>query len=211
MSIAAPPRLRPGTETALWIKICGITSAEALEAALESRVDAVGFVFASSVRRVDLPQAAALAARARGRCALVAVTLHASQSWVDEILRSFAPDMLQAERSDLERLRLPQDLRTLSVLRGAPAAVPAGRVLYEGCSSGSGMLADWGQAEQLARECELVLAGGLNAANVITAVQTVRPFGVDVSSGVESAPGRKSPELIREFVQSARAARREQS
>jgi phosphoribosylanthranilate isomerase len=97
------------------------------------------------------------------------------------------------------------------VVRGASSALPAGRLLYESATSGSGALADWGEAERLARERELILAGGLNAANVAAAVQAVRPFGVDVSTGVESAPGRKSPELIREFVQSARAARRERT
>ncbi len=205
----APPWQR--SHAALWIKICGVTTAEAVEAALESRVDAVGFVLGPTVRRLELPAATALAAAARGRCAVVAVTLHASQSWIDEILRGFEPDMLQADRCDLERLRLPAGLQTLSVLRGALDPLPAGRVLYEGATSGRGALADWGEAERLARERELILAGGLSAANIVAAVQAVCPFGVDVSSGVESAPGRKSPELIREFVQSARAAPREQS
>jgi phosphoribosylanthranilate isomerase len=206
MSLAAPISKPEPARSALWIKICGITTAEAIEAALETRVDAIGFVFAPSVRRLDLPQAAALAARARGRCALVAVTLHPSQSWVDEVLRCFEPDMLQADLSDLEGLRLPQGLHTLPVIRPTSGALPAGRLLFEGATSGGGTLADWAEAERLARERELILAGGLNAANVAAAVHSVRPFGVDVSSGVESMPGRKSPELIREFVQSARAA-----
>lgn len=211
MSLAAQIPARRQSRAPLWIKICGVTTAEAVEAALECRVDAIGFVFAPSVRRLDLPQATALAAAARGRCALVAVTLHAAQPWIDEILRCFEPDMLQAERDDLERLRLPPGLNTLSVLRTASGTLPAGRVLYESATSGSGALADWGEAQRLAGERELILAGGLSAANVAAAVQSVRPFGVDVSSGVESTPGRKNPELIREFVQSARAALREQS
>jgi phosphoribosylanthranilate isomerase len=193
----------------LWIKICGVTTPEAIEAALEAGVDAVGFVFAPSVRRLELAAAAALAAAARGRCALVAVTLQASQSWIDEIVRGFEPDLLQADLSDLARLRLPPGLRTLPVVRGTASAPPAGRLLYEGAVSGSGALADWSTAARLARERELVLAGGLTGANVAAAVRMVRPFGVDVSSGVEAAPGRKSPQLIREFVQSARAALRE--
>jgi phosphoribosylanthranilate isomerase len=211
MPLAALAPMREPTQAALWIKICGVTTAEAVEAALESRVDAVGFVFAPSVRRLELPAATALAAAARGRCAVVAVTLDASQSWIDEILSCFDPDMLQADLGDLQRLRLPPGLQRLSVLRGAQGALPVGRVLFEGASSGRGALADWGEAERLARERELILAGGLNAGNVAAAVRAVRPFGVDVSSGVESACGRKSPELIREFVQSARAAPREQS
>jgi phosphoribosylanthranilate isomerase len=211
MSLAASlPSSKP-TQSALWVKICGVTTAEAVETALEAQVDAIGFVFAPSVRRLDLSQAVALAAAARGRCELVAVTLHASQSWIDEILSRFEPDVLQADLHDLGQLRLPQALHTLPVLRMAAGAVPAGRLLYESAKSGSGTLADWDEAERLARERELILAGGLNAANVTAAVQTVRPFGVDVSSGVESAPGRKSPELIRGFVQSARAALRERT
>ena len=210
MSLAAfVPASKP-SRTALWVKICGVTTAEAIEAALEADVDAIGFVFAPSVRRLDLPQAVALAGAARGRCPLVAVTLHASQSWIDEILHRFEPDVLQADLRDLERLRLPPGLRYAArAARGCRARCRSGRVLYESATSGSGALADWGEAGRLARERELILAGGLNAANVTAAVQAVCPFGVDVSSGVESAPGRKSPELIREFVQSARAALRE--
>jgi phosphoribosylanthranilate isomerase len=198
MSVAA--------SSALWVKICGITSAEAMAAALEAGVDAIGFVFAPSIRRVEPAQAASLATAARGRCAVVAVTLHPSQSWLDEIVRSLEPDMLQADLFDLERLQLPPGLQALPVVRDASPALPAGRVLFEGASSGSGAVADWGIAGRLARERQLILAGGLNSANVAAAVRAVRPFGVDVSSGVESAPGRKSPELIREFVHSARSA-----
>lgn len=193
----------------LWVKICGITTAEAIDAALEAGVDAIGFVFAPSVRRVTPAQAAALAAGARGRCTLIAVTLHPSQPWLDEIMALFKPDMLQVDLADLAQLRLPSGLPTLAVLRTVPNALPAGPVLYESASSGSAELADWSEAERIARERQLILAGGLNAANVAAAVQAVRPFGVDVSSGVESAPGRKSPEMIREFVRRARSAARE--
>jgi phosphoribosylanthranilate isomerase len=196
---------------ALWIKVCGITSAEAVEAALEARVDAIGFVFSPSVRRLEPAHAAALAARARGRCALVAVTLRPSQPWVDEIVRDFGPDMLQADLADLEQLQVPQAVAALPVVRSASGKLPSGRLLFEGARSGSGELADWGEARRLADGRELILAGGLNGANVAAAVQAVRPFGVDVSSGVESASGRKSPEMILEFVQKARDAARERN
>jgi phosphoribosylanthranilate isomerase len=79
-------------------------------------------------------------------------------------------------------------------------------MLYEGARSGTGTAADWDQAARLARTTELILAGGLNARNVAIAIRAVRPFGVDVSSGVESAPGHKSPEKIADFVEAARAA-----
>jgi phosphoribosylanthranilate isomerase len=194
----------------MWIKICGMTSEEAVFAALEQRVDAIGFVFAPSVRQLDPQRAAQLAAPARGRVSCVAVTLHAPQALIDQILDIFNPDSLQGDIDDLAGLRLPSNLALLPVLRGVatPATLPA-RLLFEGPHSGSGAAADWQQAARLATATELVLAGGLNAHNVAAAIAAVRPFGVDTSSGVEAAPGRKSPAKIVEFVQAARAAFRD--
>jgi phosphoribosylanthranilate isomerase len=88
---------------------------------------------------------------------------------------------------------------------GLPEALPP-RILFEGARSGSGSAADWRRAAALARATQLILAGGLTAHNVAGAIDSVRPFGVDTSSGVESAPGHKSPQKIVEFVQAARAA-----
>jgi phosphoribosylanthranilate isomerase len=97
--------------------------------------------------------------------------------------------------------------RVLPVLRsGATLDDVPSRFLYEGAVSGAGTTADWSQAVSLARRGELVLAGGLDAANVGDAIARVRPFGVDVSSGVESSRGVKDPARIREFVSAARAA-----
>jgi phosphoribosylanthranilate isomerase len=79
-------------------------------------------------------------------------------------------------------------------------------VLFEGPRSGTGKVADWSTARALARNRELILAGGLSPANVAEAIASVRPFGVDVSSGVEEAPGQKSRALIGSFVATARAA-----
>jgi phosphoribosylanthranilate isomerase len=192
----------------MWLKICGITTPAALDAALAARVDAVGFVFSPSVRRVEPAQAAQLAASARARTLLVAVTTHPPQPLIDEIMRVFQPDMLQTDAEDFAGLRLPQGLLRLPVLRAEACAgsVLPPRVMFEGARSGSGEAADWHAAARLARRCELVLAGGLNAHNVAAAVRAVRPYGVDVSSGVESAPGRKSAQKIAEFVQAASAA-----
>jgi phosphoribosylanthranilate isomerase len=89
--------------------------------------------------------------------------------------------------------------------RKTPNPLPA-RIMFEGPSSGIGELADWGRAAELARQTELILAGGLSAENVAEAVQAVRPFGVDVSSGVEEVPGIKDPDKIYEFVRVVRAA-----
>ncbi len=79
-------------------------------------------------------------------------------------------------------------------------------MLFEGPVSGSGQTTDWEAAADLARRCELILAGGLNPLNVGVAVRHVRPFGVDVSSGVEEQPGVKSAEKIEQFVAAARVA-----
>ena len=192
----------------MWLKICGMTSSESVAAALEARVDAIGFVFAPSVRRLEPERAAQLAAPARGQALCVAVTLHPEQAHIDRILRDFAPDVLQSDLADLERLSLPSGLPVLPVVRAAlPGSLsPPPRLLFEGQRSGSGAAADWGQAMLLAGATQLILAGGLDAANVASAIRAVRPFGVDVSSGVESTPGHKSPQRIAEFVQAARAA-----
>src|SRR5205807_727890 len=94
----------------MWIKICGMTSPEAVAAALEARTDAIGFVFAESPRRLTPQRAAQLARPARNRVRCVAVTRHPTQSAVDEILEVFAPDVLQTDLTDLERLTLPVEL-----------------------------------------------------------------------------------------------------
>ena len=197
----------------MWIKICGMTTAAAVEAALEARVDAIGFVFARSVRELAPESAAALARPARGRVRCVAVTHHPSQAAIDEIVRVFVPDLLQSDAEDLAQLRLPAALETLAVVRAGgalPAPLP-GRILFEGPSSGTGAVSDWSAAGALARRTQLVLAGGLNALNVADALAQVRPFGVDISSGVEERPGVKSPEKVRRFVAAAKAAAPEAS
>jgi len=192
----------------MWIKICGMTSPAAVEAALEAQVDAIGFVFASSVRKLTPGVAATLARPARGRVRCVAVMQHPTQAAVDEVLRTFAPDLLQSDAGDFARLRLPAALETLAVVReGAELPVPLpARILFEGPASGRGRVSDWSLAAALASRTELVLAGGLSEVNVAAAIAQVHPFGVDVSSGVEASPGVKSPAAIARFVAAVRAA-----
>ncbi len=195
----------------VWIKICGMTTPEAVEACLAAGVDAIGFVFAESVRQVTPAKAASLAAPARGRVVCTAVTRHPTQQAVDEIIATFQPDLLQTDAEDLRGLRLPQQLPLLPVFRrwnGDGHRLPS-RLLFEGLTSGSGMPADWVTAGQLARRSELILAGGLNATNVATAIAAVSPFGVDVSSGVEERLGIKSHTEIARFVSAARSDRKE--
>ena len=193
---------------ALFIKICGMTTPEAVQAALASNVDAIGFVFASSVREVSVARASELAAPARHKVACVAVTRHPTREAVEAILGGFRPDILQTDVEDLAALQLPKSLSVLPVLRHgtqAGCAVP-GRVLFEGPVSGSGQTTDWVEAAALAQRMQVILAGGLDPHNVGTAIRQVRPFGVDVSSGVEHSPGIKSPQKIEQFVAAARAA-----
>jgi phosphoribosylanthranilate isomerase len=192
----------------LFIKICGMTTPVAVDAALACEVDAIGFVFAESVRRVSTAQANQLAAAARHRAACVAVTRHPTREQVDEILREFKPDILQTDIEDLEKLRLPSELSVLPVVRPGPQGACAlpGRLLFEGPVSGSGQITDWDTAAELSLRTQVILAGGLSPLNVGIAVRRVRPFGVDVSSGVEEAPGIKNSEKIEKFVAAARMA-----
>ena len=191
----------------IWIKICGLTTQEAVLAALDAHVDAVGFVFADSPRRVTPEQAARLAAPARGKLRCVAVTRHPGQGLVEEILAGFQPDVLQTDAQDLEELRLPRGLELLPVLR-TPTDLPTlpERLLFEGAVSGAGRVCDLSTSAEVARRTQLVLAGGLHPGNVAGAIAAVRPFGVDVSSGVELRPGMKDPAAIERFVAEARGA-----
>jgi phosphoribosylanthranilate isomerase len=190
----------------MWVKICGMTTPVAVAAALEAGADAIGFVFAESVRRVSPQVAKRLAAPARGHMTCVAVIRHATQQELERILAEFAPDVLQADWTSLARLAVPRELEVLAVVRAGhelPDPPPA-RVLFEGPVSGTGVPCDWSRARAFARATELVLAGGLNAGNVAEAIRAVRPFGVDVSSGVEEKPGLKSASKINRFVDAAR-------
>ncbi len=192
----------------MWIKICGMTTPEAVAAALAAPVDAIGFIFADSPRQLTLEDAVALAAPARGKLRCVAVTRHPSQRYLDDILAGFRPDVLQTDMEDLRSLQLPKQLELLPVFRSweAPQTRLPPRLLFEGPTSGSGTPCDWTVAQRMARRTQLVLAGGLDASNVATAISAVRPFGVDVSSGVEERPGVKSPTEVVRFAAAARSA-----
>jgi phosphoribosylanthranilate isomerase len=193
---------------AIWVKICGLTTRDAVEAAVAAGADAVGFVFAPSKRQVSAGQAVQLAQGVPRRIPRVAVMLHPTQSQLDEVCAEFRPDVLQTDVEDLATLRLPMGLSVMPVVRSAVGRASAGhpRILFEGPVSGIGHTSDWHVAAQLARTTQLVLAGGLNAINVADAIAAVRPFGVDVSSGVEASPGLKDPAKIHDFLRRARAA-----
>ena len=198
----------------LWIKVCGLGTPEAIAAAATAGADAVGFVFhEASPRNVRVDEARQLAAAVPAGVEKVAVFLHPSQALVDAALAALQPDWVQTDVEDLATLRLPAAQRALPVLRTGQASLDAqaeglgsSRFLLESGRSGAAERADWGMAARLASRGQLVLAGGLDAANVAAAIAAVRPFGVDVSSGVESSRGVKDPRAIHEFVRAARAA-----
>lgn len=193
----------------LWIKICGMRTREAIEAAAQAGADAVGFVFfEDSPRHLAVGAANELQSAVPAGMERVAVFLHPSQALVDEVLAAISPDWVQTDVGDLARLRLPPGQRLLPVCRGEallPTPVPR-RCLFESSRSGMGERGDWSAASRVARLTQLVLAGGLDQHNVAEAVRAVRPFGVDVSSGVESSRGVKDAARIHEFVRAARAA-----
>lgn len=192
----------------LWIKICGLSTADAVAAAVDAGADAIGFVFAASKRRVSPEQARALSRAAPKHLARVAVLQHPPQALFDEVITTFVPDIVQTDAEDLATLIVPHQVSVTPVVRAGrvpPEPLPT-RLLFEGPVSGTGEVADWNRAAELARVTQLILAGGLSAANVADAIARVRPYGVDVSSGVESAPGLKDVQKIREFVRVARSA-----
>ena len=192
----------------VFVKICGICDQAGLDAAVEAGADAVGFVFhAPSPRNVTPALAASLAARLPHPMVRVAVTLHPDQRLVEEVLAALRPNAWQTDVVDFASLEIPAHVQCWPVYRGGtPLQSPPPRLLFEGGESGVGQTADWSLAQAWARTTELILGGGLTPGNVAEAITAVRPFGVDVSSGVESAPGRKDPRRVAEFVAAARAA-----
>ena len=193
----------------MFVKICGITTAAALDAAVEAGADAIGFVFAESPRRIEPEAARALSAGLPPEIVRVAVFRHPSADAVREVLDVLAPDWLQADAADLAALTLPLGCRALPVHRAASAEPPPARLLFEGAASGAGKRADWSAARALAPHTELILAGGLTEDNVGEAIEAVGPWGVDVSSGVERRRGEKDPTLIRRFIARVRALEKE--
>ncbi|UDQ90585.1 phosphoribosylanthranilate isomerase [Xanthobacter autotrophicus] len=209
------------------VKICGIRTAEALDAALDAGADLVGFVhFPKSPRHLALADAPALVARVAGRAGKVALLVDPDDALLQDVIAAVSPDILQLhghetpERvADIRaRFGLPV-MKALPVARREDLAVlpayaaVADRILFDAkpdpgalLPGGNGRPFDWALVAGLDVNRPLMLSGGLTADNVPQALGLVRMDGVDVSSGVEDAPGVKSPDKIRAFVAAARSA-----
>ena len=194
----------------LLVKICGLRNADDVAAATDAGANAVGFVFTESVRKVTPAQARAATENISPDVRRVAVMRHPSNDDCSAMLDEFDPDVVQTDATDFAGLNIPGHIECWPVYReGAEKIEPPDVFVYEGATSGSGETVDWTQAAVIARLGRIILAGGLAEDNVRTAIQTVRPWGVDVSSGVESLPGYKDYELVRRFVSAVRAAEKE--
>lgn len=193
----------------ILVKICGLRDAENVAAAVDAGANAIGFVFAESVRRIT-PQAAKEAAQEiPDGIHRVAVMRHPTyDEWAD-VLDIFQPDVVQTDAADFNMLHVPDNVICWPVIREGEQLAEEfldSEFVYEGANSGAAKTVDWSVAEDIALDGHMILAGGLSAANVATAIQTARPYGVDVSSGVEAQRGEKDPELIRRFISAVRAA-----
>lgn len=194
----------------MFVKICGVRSAGIAGAAVEAGADAIGFVFADSPRRVSVAQARRIARGLPSGVVRVAVMRHPTQAEWDEVIEGFRPDWLQTEAADFLRLGACPDVVPLPVFHDDPvldrrAVASTPQALFEAPRSGAGQVADWRRAAELARTTRLMLAGGLVADNVAAAIRQVSPWGVDVSSGVESRRGRKDTAKIAAFIEAARS------
>ena len=200
----------------MFVKICGLSTKEHVQVAVDAGADAVGLVFANSVRRIDPAHAAAITKSVPVTVKKVAVMLHPSNEEWRKVLRDFTPDVLQTDAGDFASLESPDGIECWPVYREGNTVTGTERggterkvtvtYLFEGARSGSGETVEWPAAANVARQGNMILAGGLGVQNVAEAIATVRPFGVDVSSGVETAPGEKDAGLIRHFISAAKAA-----
>ena len=188
------------------IKICGLSNQESVDVAVQSGADLIGFVFAkTSPRCISPEQASQLSESIPVQVKTTAVMLHPSATEVQEILDRFQPDYLQTDAKDFAYLNLPEGCRPLKVYRDLPQFHPHDidpheLSLFEGKNSGVGELVNTDRAADVAHHAPIILAGGLNPSNVANVLQAVQPQGVDVSSGVESKPGIKDVQKIRDFI-----------
>src|ERR1700686_1271808 len=211
----------------LIVKICGLSTRETLDVALDAGADMVGFVFfPPSPRHLNLETARDLGQQAKRRALKVALTVDADDATLANIVEALQPDILQLHgRETVARLRDIKQAFGLQVMKAiavetsadlAPLpgyAAVADRMLFDARApkqatrpGGLGAVFDWHVLENLDLKLPFMVSGGLNAGNVAEAVRVTRAGGVDVSSGVERTPGVKDAEMIRGFIRAARAA-----
>src|SRR5689334_13555628 len=209
------------------VKICGLNSPEALDAALAAGADMVGLVrFAKSPRHLGLEAGRALSARARGKAERVALVVDADDAELTDVADAFDPDLLQLHGSETPervaaiRARTGRPVmkaigigRADDLARVADYAGVADRIVLDAkpprgavLPGGNGLRFDWSLLAGLDPRLDVMLSGGLDPSNVAEAIGQTRVRAVDVSSGVETRPGEKDPEKIAAFVTAARAA-----
>jgi phosphoribosylanthranilate isomerase len=205
----------------VFVKICGVTTVADALGAVEAGADAVGLNFIPSSRRCLTVEAACAVAHAiRGRAQRIGVVANVAPAELARLGEECDIDLWQLtgeESPEAVRACLPRAFKATRI-GGAEDVVRAAKypgelilvdAKVEGQLGGTGHRFDWGLVTALARERRLILAGGLSSENVTEAVTRVRPWGVDVASGVETPgdPRRKDRELMRRFVEAARAVR----
>jgi phosphoribosylanthranilate isomerase len=217
---------------ALLIKICGLKTPQALDVALDSGADLVGFVFfAPSPRHLGLEAARVLGQRVQGRAGKVALTVDANDDTLLDVIAALKPDMLQLHGSETpDRVVAVRTRFGLPVMKALPIAERkdlspireyaqfVDRLIFDARApkeanrpGGLGKPFDWTLLKDIKAGVPFMLSGGLDANNVSDALRITRAPGVDVSSGVERAPGEKDPEKIRAFIRAARVAEAELS
>ena len=215
----------------LWVKICGNTSLEDAQLAIDSGADALGFVFAASPRQVTLEQVAAITPQLPASVEKIGVFVDAPVEEIISTVRGCSltgvqiHSVLTADGPARLRGEFGPGLRILRVVHFGPGALQyadaylsdpnVDGLLVDSRTAtavgGTGIAFDWAHAaETLFQNPKgrkpLIAAGGLSPENVAEAIATLRPWGVDVVSGVESSPGRKDPAKVHAFVAHARAA-----
>jgi len=211
----------------LIVKICGLSTSEALDVALDAGADMVGFVFfPPSPRNISFKVAAALESRVRGQAKKVALSVDADDTLLAYVVDALGPDILQLHGSESPlrvaaikaRFNLPVMKAIAVESRSDLAAINryaavADRLLFDARApreatrpGGLGKAFDWQVLEKIDPGVPFMLSGGLDAGNVGDALRITRAPGVDVSSGVERAPGDKDADKIRAFVRAARTA-----
>ena len=197
----------------MFVKICGITRAEDADLATELGASALGFVFwPGSARYISRESARAIVRRHAGTVKSVGVFVDQSPEEVTHIMDTVGLDVAQlhgGESPEYCRLLNRAVIKAIGLQDGEPALLdefdPEMLILIDAHDpsryGGTGRTVDWNAARQIAVSRKTILAGGLNPENITRAVAAVRPYGVDVSSGVEAAPGVKDASRLKRFFE----------